>query len=293
MISHRRFSVFDAVIYLVIAIAVLLCLAPFLYVLSLSLSSSRAVMSREVFLWPVEFDLLSYKHVLADSSMITSLWMSVRTTVLFTCVTMPMTILAAYPLSQKRLKGRRVFLMLVLVTMYFSGGLIPDYILVSNLGLTNSIWGLVLPGCINTFNLIILRTFFSNSIPDGIIEAAQVDGSNDLRTLVSIVLPLSLPVLATLALFYAVGRWNGFQDAKFYINRIDMYTLPQKINMVINSSQLTSEAALNNPELASDRTTSEGIKAASIIFTTLPILIVYPFLQKYFISGVMIGSIKE
>jgi putative aldouronate transport system permease protein len=200
--------------------------------------------------------------------------------------------LAAYPLSRRDLKGKKLFLFLILFTMFFNGGIIPDYLLVNNLGLTNNMWGLIIPCGLNTFNLIILRTFFVNSIPQGIEEAARIDGSNDFNTLIKIVLPLSMPVLATLTLFYAVARWNGFQDAKFYINKQQLYILPQKINMVINSSQIKSDAALSNPELAKDITTSEGIKAASIMFTTLPILLLYPWLQKYFVNGVMIGAIK-
>ncbi len=182
---------------------------------------------------------------------------------------------------------------MIMFTMFFSGGIIPDYILVNSLGLTNNIWGIILPCGINTFNVIILRTYFMNSIPSGIQEAALIDGSNDFMTLVRIVLPLSKPVLATVALFYAVARWNGFQDAKFFINKQELYTLPQKINMIINSSQLSSQTAMNNPQLAEQRTAAEGIKAASIIFTTIPIMLVYPWLQKYFVHGVMIGAIKE
>ena len=212
---------------------------------------------------------------------------------LHTLIAMVLTILTAYPLSQKRLKGHRAIMMIILFTMFFNGGIIPDYLLVNSLGLTNNMWGIIIPCGINTFNVIILRTFFLNSIPAGLQEAAQIDGCNDFMILVRIVLPLSKPVLATLALFYAVARWNGFQDAKFYINKQELYTLPQKINMIINSSQLSSQTMMNNPQLAEQRTAEEGIKAASIVFTTLPILLVYPWLQKYFVHGVMIGAIKE
>lgn len=285
-------KIFDTIVYIIVTIAVITCLLPFIYVIAISFSSPRAVLSREVFFWPVEFTLISYKHVLYDQTMITALWMSIKVTVLNTAIAMVLTILAAYPLSRRDLKGKKLFLFLILFTMFFNGGIIPDYLLVNNLGLTNNMWGLIIPCGLNTFNLIILRTFFVNSIPQGIEEAARIDGSNDFNTLIKIVLPLSMPVLATLTLFYAVARWNGFQDAKFYINKQQLYILPQKINMVINSSQIKSDAALSNPELAKDITTSEGIKAASIMFTTLPILLLYPWLQKYFVNGVMIGAIK-
>lgn len=293
MNTRIKEKTFDVCNYVLMTVIVIICLIPFVYVISLSLSSTRAVLSREVFFWPVEFDLVSYENVVSDPTIMPALWMSVKTAVLHTLIAMALTILTAYPLSQKRLKGHRAFMMIILFTMFFSGGIIPDYLLVSSLGLTNNMWGIIIPCGINTFNVIILRTFFLNSIPAGLQEAAQIDGCNDFTILLRIVLPLSKPVLATLALFYAVARWNGFQDAKFYINKQELYTLPQKINMIINSSQLSSQTMMNNPQLAEQRTAEEGIKAASIVFTTLPILLVYPWLQKYFVHGVMIGAIKE
>ena len=293
MNTRIKEKTFDVCNYILMTVIVIICLIPFVYVISLSLSSTRAVLSREVFFWPVEFDLVSYVNVVSDPTIMPALWMSVKTTVLHTLIAMVLTILTAYPLSQKRLKGHRAIMMIILFTMFFNGGIIPDYLLVNSLGLTNNMWGIIIPCGINTFNVIILRTFFLNSIPAGLQEAAQIDGCNDFMILVRIVLPLSKPVLATLALFYAVARWNGFQDAKFYINKQELYTLPQKINMIINSSQLSSQTMMNNPQLAEQRTAEEGIKAASIVFTTLPILLVYPWLQKYFVHGVMIGAIKE
>ncbi len=293
MNTRLKEKTFDVCNYILMTLIVIICMIPFVYVISLSLSSTRAVLSREVFFWPVEFDLVSYENVVSDPTIMPALWMSVKTTVLQTLIAMGLTILTAYPLSQKRLKGHRAIMMVILFTMFFSGGIIPDYLLVSSLGLTNNMWGIIIPCGINTFNVIILRTFFMNSIPAGLQEAAQIDGCNDFMILLRIVLPLSKPVLATLALFYAVARWNGFQDAKFFINKQELYTLPQKINMIINSSQLSSQTMMNNPQLAEQRTAEEGIKAASIVFTTLPIMLVYPWLQKYFVHGVMIGAIKE
>ena len=284
--------IFDTAIYIVVTICVFLCLAPFVYIISLSFSSVRAINSREVFLWPVEFDLLNYIKVLNDPMMVKSLYNSVVVTVAHTALAMVMTILCAYPLTKSRLKGRKFLTTMIIFTMLFSGGLIPDYLLIKNLGLTNNLLSLIIPGCLATMNMIILRTFFVNSIPAGIEEAAMVDGCNDFIILVRVVLPLSMPVLATLSLFYAVGRWNGFQDAKFYISKQEMYTLPQKINAVINSNRLSTQTLLQEGDLKDQIATSEGLKAASIVFTTLPILIVYPWLQKYFVSGVMIGAIK-
>ena len=258
MNTRIKEKTFDVCNYVLMTVIVIICLIPFVYVISLSLSSTRAVLSREVFFWPVEFDLVSYENVVSDPTIMPALWMSVKTTVLHTLIAMVLTILTAYPLSQKRLKGHRAIMMVILFTMFFSGGIIPDYLLVSSLGLTNNMWGIIIPCGINTFNVIILRTFFLNSIPAGLQEAAQIDGCNDFTILIRIVLPLSKPVLATLALFYAVARWNGFQDAKFYINKQELYTLPQKINMIINSSQLSSQTMMNNPQLAEQRTAEEA-----------------------------------
>ena len=235
MNTRIKEKTFDVCNYILMTVIVIICLIPFVYVISLSLSSTRAVLSREVFFWPVEFDLVSYENVVSDPTIMPALWMSVKTTVLHTLIAMVLTILTAYPLSQKRLKGHRAIMMIILFTMFFNGGIIPDYLLVNSLGLTNNMWGIIIPCGINTFNVIILRTFFLNSIPAGLQEAAQIDGCNDFMILVRIVLPLSKPVLATLALFYAVARWNGFQDAKFYINKQELYTLPQKINMKVGS----------------------------------------------------------
>lgn len=286
-------KIFDISLYIIVGLLVFICLAPFVYIISLSFSSVRAINSREVYLWPVEFDLLNYYKVLNDPMMLSSLWNSIVVTVSHTALAMVMTVLCAYPLTKSRLKGRKVINLMIIFTMLFSGGLIPDYLLIKNLGMTNSLLSLIIPGCLATMNMIILRTFFINSIPQGIEEAAMVDGCNDFVILIRVVLPLSMPVLATLSLFYAVGRWNGFQDAKFYINKQELYTLPQKINAIINSNRLSTQTLLQDGDAMKEQiATSEGLKAASIVFTTLPILIVYPWLQKYFVSGVMIGAIK-
>ena len=283
---------FDVALYIIVTLCVFICLAPFLYIVALSFSSVRAINSRMVYLWPVEFDLLNYIKVLNDPMMLSSLVNSIVVTVSHTALAMTMTILCAYPLTKTRLKGRKIITTMIIFTMLFSGGLIPDYLLIKNLKLTNSLLSLIIPGCLATMNMIILRTFFINSIPSGIEEAAMVDGCNDFVILVRVVLPLSLPVLATLSLFYAVNRWNGFQDAKFYITKQELFTLPQKINAVINSNRLSTQTLLQDAELKEQIATSEGLKAASIVFTTVPILIVYPWLQKYFVTGVMIGAIK-
>lgn len=279
----------DFIIYAVIVISIFLCLMPMIHLVSISLSSNGAILSERVYLFPVEFSTLAYETVFKDPSMTRSLLVTVVLVVLFTVICMVMTICAAYPLTKKSLRGRTVVLVLIVITMFFSGGVIPEYLLVRNLHLINSTWALILPHMINAFYLIILKTFFS-SVPEEIEESARMDGSSHIGTLLKIVLPLSLPILATLSLFYAVFRWNGFMDALFYITDADLYPIQLKLYQMVISSQISDITALEGASAAYP--VPESLKAAGIMFATLPILLVYPWLQRYFISGMMIGAIK-
>lgn len=282
--------VFDVVNVVVIAVATLLCLAPFIHILAVSLSSAGPILSGKVSLFPVELTFDSYKQVFKDSSMIRSLGFTVLLTLLYTLLCMLMTIAAGYPLSKRKLRGRKFFMTVVVITMFFSGGIIPEYILVRSLNLLDSIWALVLPGLVNPFYLIILITFFNN-IPEGLEESAEIDGSSHLRTLIHIILPLSLPVIATLSLFYAVGRWNGFQDTLMYINSPELYPLQLKLYQMIQNNMISDLLATEGTN-ATRNLVSEGLKSASVMFATIPILLVYPWLQRYFVSGVMLGAVK-
>ncbi|OAS15125.1 carbohydrate ABC transporter permease [Paenibacillus oryzisoli] len=277
-----------AIIVFIIAVAIT-CLVPFLYMIALSLSSNSAITSQKVTLWPVEFTLETYKTILSDVEMIYTLGYSIVLTIVYTLVCMFLTICAAYPLTKKRLKGRSFFLSLLVITMYFSGGLIPSYMLVKNLGMMNSIWSLILPGAMSVFNLIILKTFFS-SLPESLEESASIDGCNELGILFRIVLPLSLPSIATLSLFYAVDRWNGFQDALFYITDKNLYPMQLKLYQIITANQQLDTQQGEGSVGA--YIVPESLKAASVMFATVPILVVYPKLQKYFVDGVMTGAIK-
>ncbi len=278
-------KIFDYVVALIVLIAVFVCLVPFLYIFSESLSSNRAIISQAVTVYPIDFNIEAYKVVFGDAGMLYSLFYTAVLTLAFVLVSMTVTILASYPLTKKRLKGRNAILLLMLVTMYFTGGLIPDYMLVKNLGLLNTPFALVLPGMMSVYYMIIMKSFFQN-LPESLEEAAYLDGCNDLQILFKIVLPLSKPALATISLLYAVFRWNYFQDALFYITKQNLYTIQLKLYNVINiTQQLPGENAnVNLP--------SEALKAASIVFGTVPILLVYPWLQKYFVSGIMIGAVK-
>ncbi|WP_407873022.1 carbohydrate ABC transporter permease [Paenibacillus sp. P36] len=265
------------------------CLVPFLYMIALSLSSNNAIISQKVSLWPVEFTLETYKTILSDVDMIYTLGYTIVLTIFYTIICMFLTICAAYPLTKKRLKGRDFVLTILVITMYFSGGLIPSYILVKNLDLMNSMWSLILPGAMSVFNLIILKTFFA-SLPESLEESASIDGCNELGILFRIILPLSMPSIATLSLFYAVDRWNGFQDALFYITDKNLYPMQLKLYQIITANQQLDTQQGEGSVGAF--IVPESLKAASVMFATVPILIVYPKLQKYFVEGVMTGAIK-
>lgn len=285
-ISGRVFDILNATF---LGVVVLICLAPFLHILAISLSSSRPIISGEVSLFPVGLNFEAYKQVFSDSSMIRALGFTVMLTCIHTVLCMLMTVAAAYPLTQKKLKGRQGFMFIIVITMFFSGGIIPEYILVRNLHLLDTMWALILPGLINPFYLIILNSFFNN-IPDSLSESAELDGSSHFRTLISIVLPLSLPVIATLSLFYAVGRWNGFTDTLLYITSPELYPMQLKLYQMIQNNMITDLMQMEGAVM--NVLQPESLKAASVMFATVPILLVYPWLQRYFVNGVMIGAVK-
>jgi putative aldouronate transport system permease protein len=289
MASVGKAKAFDVLLAVIITLLCVVCIVPLLNIAAISLSENAAIMARKVSLWPKGFSIMAYRGVLMDKSMIWSLAFTAIITVAYTVLSMAMTILAAYPLTKKKLKGRRVFLFLIVITMYFQGGIIPDYILIRSLGLMDKPWCLILPGALNAFYLIILKTFFS-TLPDSLEESAYMDGASFFTILVRIVLPLSTPVLASLSLFYAVFRWNGFQDSLMYITNQMYYPLQLKLYQIvfnamsIEVSQMEGTAAAN--------LLPESIRSASVMFATIPILLVYPWLQRYFISGIMVGAIK-
>ncbi|MNO26003.1 L-arabinose transport system permease protein AraQ [compost metagenome] len=286
----HRYDVWDVLIHLALILASLVCLLPFLHVIAKSLSDDAFVIANKVFLWPEGFTLGAYSKIFADASILRSLYVSVVVTILFTALGMIITICAAYPLSRKQLKGRTTLTFLFMFTLYFTGGIIPEYMLISNLGMLDTWSALILPQAFSAFNLLIMKTAISSSIPVSLEESARIDGAGHFRILWSIVLPLSKPILATLSLFYAVGRWNAYQDALFYIKqRVDLRPLQLKLYyLVIQASESfqleATQVSLSNPEV---------LKASCVVFATLPILCVYPFIQKYFVQGVMLGAVKE
>ena len=279
------------ILTIVILLFSMACLLPFVNVAAVSLSSKSAILRGKVTFWPVEFETTAYKAIFADSSMIRSLVLTIIMTVVYTIISMIMTILMAYPLTKKRLRGRKFFSLMALFTMYFSGGIIPHYLNIRDLGLMDSVWSLILPCMLSTYYMIILKSFFQ-ALPNELEEAAIIDGANDFQVLVRIYLPLSMASLATLTLFYAVYRWNGFQDALYYIQTKNLQPLQLKLYNIIKGAQAVDVAAMEGGSSTVATSVSESIRPATIIFATLPILVVYPFVQRYFVAGVTIGAVK-
>ncbi len=274
--------------YFMLSILVFVCLYPFLNVVAYSFSSNGAVMAGNVTFFPIEPQIEAYKDILHRSQ----IWISMRVTVLVTLmgtgIGLILTVLAAYALSKKRLKGRAVISGFILFTMYFSGGIIPTFIVVKNLGMYDQLTSLYIPTAVNVFNLIVMRTFF-RELPESLEEAAYLDGASDIQILFRIALPLSLPIIATIALFYAVAYWNDYFNALIYIQSPEKFTLQLRLRSLLFADELGAAGAT---EGIGNQVMAESLKMACIVVGTLPILIVYPWLQKYFVKGVMLGSVK-
>lgn len=286
-VNRVRFS--DFVIAFIILILSLTCIVPFIHIAAKSISSNTAVLSKQVYLWPKGLNFEAYASVFRDGQLTHSMVYTIWMTLLFTVIGMIVTTFAAYPLARKELKGRALFAFILMFTMYFSAGLIPEYLLYKDLKLLNTMWVLVLPLSFSPYNMLIMRSFIRSTIPDSLYEAADLDGASHFQILFMIVLPLSKPIIATLSLFYAVGRWNAYADAKYYITTKALQPLQYLLsNMVLNSGQ----DAVSLSEAAAVESTPEVLQAAVVMFATLPIMMVYPFVQKYFVKGTMIGAVK-
>ncbi|MGG4144329.1 carbohydrate ABC transporter permease [Paenibacillus algorifonticola] len=281
--------VFYVINYLLLALLGLTCLLPFIHIVAVSLSERGAVESGHVFLWPVGFQFTAYSFFFEGTPALRALKNSAIITIGGVLLSMSATILAAYPLSRPYLVGRRFMLLAMVFTMLFSGGIIPTYIVVKNLGLINSYWSLWLVGLVSTYNMLLMRSYFEN-IPREIDESARMDGSGEFTLLTRIILPLSMPIIATLALFYGVGYWNSFMHVLMYINQSDMQNFTVVVQAVLKSNDMLVNAA--NDMQDQQKLTNEMIRAVGVVFMVVPMLMIYPFLQKYFVKGVMLGSIK-
>lgn len=279
--------------YIFLAFMLVVVLYPIIYIISCSFSSGNALMSGKVKLLPVETTLNSYKAVFEYKAIWTGYRNSIIYTILGTVISVGLTLLAAYPLSRDDFRGRRVFMSLFLFTMMFSGGLIPTYLLVKNLGLVNTMWAVILPGSVSAYNVIVARTFFKQNIPLELLEAAKVDGCTDFRFFTRMVIPLSMPIVAVLSLWVAVSLWNSYFNPMIYLNSEDKYTLQLVLRRILLMSQINLSSSNIDPKrIAENQYLSEMLKYATIIISSLPLMVIYPFVQKYFVKGVMVGSVK-
>lgn len=293
MQKRKRFSLVDLFIKVILMTWALIALFPFYQTVLLSFSKQGDIYRQTIYLYPEHIDFSAYRYLLEDGEIITGLLVSVFVTVAGTLISLAVTTAAAYALSKKFLPGRKVLNALIIFTMYFSGGLIPFFLTVKNLGLQDSIFAMIFPVAVNTYNLILMRSFFVN-LPAGLEEAAKIDGANDMQILFRIVLPISAPIMATMTLFYAVDRWNEWYNGMLFLTDTRKYPLQLILrNTITNASHMlnSSVGAAFAQQIGEAHT--DSIKSAMIVITALPILLVYPKLQKHFASGIMIGSIKE
>ena len=293
----KHISKFDATIEVVnivfLSIIAVIILYPLIYVLSASFSDAMSVTSGKMFLWPVDLTLENYEEVFKNKNIVLGFRNSIIIMVSGTVINLLMTILAAYPLSRRDLWGHSVIMKLITFTMFFNGGLIPSYLLIGKtLGLMDNWLSLILPGAISVYNMIIMRTYFMTSVPFELQEAAEIDGCSMFGILARIVLPLSGPVIAVIALYYAVGHWNSYFNALLYITSEDLQPLQLYLRKVLTLNNAQSLMQMGADEMARQAMRAETIKYSVIVVSSIPMLIMYPFVQRFFVTGVMIGAIK-
>lgn len=287
-------KIFDIVNLLVMVILLVIFVWPLWFVVIASFSNPNQVWMGEVVLWPKGFTLISYETLLEYER----IWVGYRNTLFYTVVgtlvNLVMTVCGAYPLSRKDFMPRHFFMFLFMLTMYFGGGLIPTYLVVSGLGLVDTRWAMIIPGAVSIYNIIITRTYFMNSIPASLQEAATLDGANSFQYLMRVVLPLSKPIIAVIALYYAVGHWNDFYTALIYINKQEYMPLQSFLRDILMSNKMTLNdmQGLDAAAAEARMRLAQTLKYSVIIVSTVPVLCIYPFIQKYFVKGVMIGSVK-
>lgn len=282
--------IFIGVIYVILTLLVIVVLYPLIYIVSSSVSSPAAVTSGRVWLWPVELSLKGFEELFRRGEVMTGYLNSIFYTTAGTLISVTLTIMIAYPLSRRAFFGRNALMMVITFTMIFSGGLIPTYMVVKGLDLIDTRWALLIPNAIWVWQVIIARSFFHSSIPEELLEASEIDGCSDLRFIWSVVLPLSKPIIAVLVLMYAVGQWNAYFDALIYLKSADLFPLQLILRSIIiqnnSGSNMDAMAIVEKQQLA------ELLKYSLIVVATLPVLIIYPFVQRYFVQGMLVGSVK-
>lgn len=287
----RGDRVFEWMNYTLLTIILLLILYPLLFVVSASVSDPQAVNSGKMWLWPKDITFLGYEKIFQNKEILYGYLNTITYTILGTSINLVMTILAAFPLSRKDLAGKNAVMALFVFTMFFSGGLIPSYMLVKDLGMLNTVWALVIPNAVSVWNIIIMRTFFQQSIPNEIHEAAAIDGSSDFHMLLKVILPLSAPILAVMTLFYSVAHWNAFFNALIYLTDRDKFPLQLILREILVQNQM--EQMSGSADAMTDQILyAQTIKYAVIIVANLPVLMLYPLIQKHFTKGIMVGAIK-
>jgi multiple sugar transport system permease protein/putative aldouronate transport system permease protein len=284
--------IFNIINYTILSFFFIIVLYPLVYIISASFSSTDAVISGKVWLWPVDPGLKGYEAVFENKAIWTGFANSLFYTVLGTVINVILTIIAAYPLSRKDFIGRNAIMFIFVFTIMFSGGLIPSYLLVKDLGLLDSRWAMILPSAISVFNVIIARTYFQTNIPNEMLEAAQVDGCSDFNFLRQIVLPLSGPIVAVISLFYAVSHWNSYFSALLYLKDRDLYPLQLVLRSILIQNQIDPSMVMNEEDLVARQGLADLLKYSLIVVASVPVLIIYPFVQRHFVKGVMIGSVK-
>ncbi len=292
MIRCRSDYIFEGFCTLIVTLFAVCCLAPFVYVFFTSFMTYEEYLANPLRIIPRAFSLEAYREILDYELIHSGALVSFTITIVGTALSVFLLVITAYPLSRSHLKGRKFLMGMILFTMFFNGGMIPNYLLVRNLGLYNTVWALILPECISAFNLILMKNFIHSSVPESLIEAAKIDGANDLRVLGSIVVPLMKPAIATMTIFHAVGYWNNYFSAAMYVSDRKLWplTLVLRELVVENTDSVSPVTAMLNSQARSHPFT---LKMAAIIIVIIPILLVYPFMQRYFVKGISLGSIKE
>lgn len=285
-------KIFIILIYVLLTLAMLIVLLPLIYIVSASFSDSQAVIANEVWLWPVRPTLRGYEAVFKNKNILTGFSNSFFYMIVGTAVNILMTILCAFPLSRKEFTARNKVAMIFIFTMYFSGGLIPSYMLVNRLGLVNTRWALIIPSAMSTYFMIICRTYFINSIPDELYEAGQIDGCTPFKYLLRVVIPLSKPIIAVLTLYYGVGKWNSYFDAMIYLKDQALVPLQIVLRDILILNKIDYTMISDASALAAQRGLTDLLKYSTIVVASVPVLCIYPFVQKHFVKGVMIGAVK-
>src|SRR5699024_8332686 len=290
-------NTFDRINFLFVLMITLIIIYPLVFVLSASISDPQAVNTGKLWLWPVDITFDGFARIFQNKA----IWIGYRNTIYYTfvgvCIHLFVLLPCAYALSRKELLATKFFLWFILFTMLFNGGLIPTYLVVKNLGMVNSMWAIVIPGVVGAWSILVARSFFQQTIPDQLVEAAKIDGSSDFHLFFRIVLPLSMPIIAVMALFHAVALWNQYFNALIYLSDEELYPLQLILRQILILNEVSADSAASAAGSAQSFTdqikTASLVKYAVIIVSALPLLIVYPFLQRFFVKGVLIGSVKE